>query len=97
MGVTFHETSVAKSRKRRGCSWCGQAIEIGQPYRAYSWSDSGDYCRACMHPECYTAMQSVAVEEGGWFEWTPGDFHRGCGCDAGCCECKKQQDTEGVK
>lgn len=90
MSETFHLTTVAKSRKRRQCSWCAGMVEIGQPYRGYSFRDGGDFGRVEMHPECYTAMQNVANEEGGWFQWGVGDFNRGCGCGCarGDCTCE---------
>jgi hypothetical protein len=87
MGETFHECEMQKSRRRRQCTWCAIAIEIGEPYRAYSWRDGGMFGRVQMHPECYAAMLDVATEEGGWLEWSVGDFHRGCGCASGDCEC----------
>lgn len=83
----FHETTVAKSRKDRVCSWCGSAIEIGKPYRGYSWRDGGDVSREEMHPECYDAMCDEATAEGAFITWSIGDYHRGCRCANGDCQC----------
>ena len=73
----FHTQSVKTSRKRRQCDWCGEAIEIGQPYESYMWSAYGDTSRITMHPECQTAAGKLASQEGGFVEWTCGEFARG--------------------
>ena len=73
----FHTQTVAKSRKRRQCDWCGEAIEIGQPYESYRWARPGDSGTVRQHPECILAMQKMAEQEGWEFEWSPGDFKRG--------------------
>ena len=90
MSDIFHETNVTRSRMPRQCSWCAQPIEIGQPYRGYSWRDGTDYGREFMHPECYAAMERLLETEGPWLLWSPGDFARGCECESGRCECDKQ-------
>lgn len=77
MVTSFHEKSVRRSRKRRRCDWCGELIEVGQPYDSYRWSDGGDAGTVRMHPECLVAMDRVAESEGGSFAWSPGDFRRG--------------------
>lgn len=87
MAETFHQAEVNKSRKQRQCSWCARLIEVGDPYKGYSFKGGSDFGRVEMHPECYSAMQQVAFEEGGWFDWSAGDFHRGCGCASGDCKC----------
>lgn len=73
----FHEQSVKRSRKKRRCDWCWEAIEIGHPYESYRWSDGGDVGEVRMHPECLAAMDKVTKAEGGNFVWSPGDFRRG--------------------
>lgn len=87
MSETFHQVEVKKSRKQRQCSWCAYRIEVGDPYKGYSFKSGGDFGRVEMHQECYSAMQQVASEGGGWFAWSVGDFHRGCGCASGDCKC----------
>ena len=77
MMASFHEQSVKRSRKRRWCDWCGEAIEIGQPYESYRWADGGDAGTVKMHPECLAAMDRAAKAEGGNIVWCPGDFRRG--------------------
>lgn len=91
MAETFHAVSVQKSRKRRQCSWCAEMIEVGDPYEAYSFRDGCDFGRVQMHPECLAAARDVANSEGCYFEWSIGEFHRGCGCAAGDCKCKPSE------
>ena len=74
---TFHTQSVKKSRKCRRCDWCGEAIEIGQPYDSYMWAAYGDTSRIRMHPECHRAAGELATQEGGFVEWMGGEFQRG--------------------
>lgn len=88
MAETFHSVSVTKSRRVRQCTWCGEQVKIGEPYKAYRFKDGGDTGHVTMHPECYSAMQEMAADEGGWFEWSIGDFSRGCCCAHGSCECE---------
>ena len=74
---TFQYQSVARSRKRRQCDWCGEMIDIGQPYDSYRFALSGDAGTVRMHPECFAASGEVAKQEGVWFSWDFGDFRRG--------------------
>ena len=74
---TFQHQSVARSRKRRRCDWCYEAIEIGQPYDSYRFACPGDTGTVRMHPECLEASAEMAKQEGGWFEWDLGEFKRG--------------------
>jgi ribosomal protein S27AE len=73
----FHHQTVKASRKRRKCEWCGEMIEIGQPYVSYMWAAYGDSARITMHPECQKAAEELAAKEGGWIEWDLGEFRRG--------------------
>lgn len=71
--MTFStEATQQRSRKPRRCSWCWQFIETGHLYKRYRYYREGDAGTACMHPECFDAMQEAAEAEGGWIEWTPG-------------------------
>lgn len=64
--------TTQKAAKRHRCTWCWQSIEPGELYtRCRTFSD-GDACTIKMHPECFEEMQRQADEEGGWFEWVPG-------------------------
>jgi hypothetical protein len=74
---TFQHQSVKKSRKRRRCDWCGELIDVGQPYDSYRLVASGNACTVRMHPECLEASGEVAKQEGGWFEWDFCEFRRG--------------------
>ena len=73
----FHPQSVKASRKRRKCDWCGEMIEIGQPYDSHMWSAYGDTTRIVMHPECKAAAGELAAKDGGFVEWMTGEFKRG--------------------
>jgi len=85
MRTMFHEKSIAAARKEHNCSWCGELIEVGQPYNSYRLEEM----TVKMHPECYTALGEAADEEGGWIEFCPGDFSRGCTCESGHCRCPR--------
>jgi hypothetical protein len=57
------------------------------------YTDSEGYFREDRyHPECWAAFDTLPIEE--QESWSPGDFLRGCTCEAGT-ECKcKTRDTE---
>lgn len=79
---------VAKSRKAKRCTWCDEMIDVGQPAVCWLWKDGADVYSVRMHPECYTAMGKEASRRGGYdFEFTAGEYSRGCGCEHGTCEC----------
>jgi len=65
-----------KARKQHCCTWCYEHIEIGRLYMRYRYFDLGDAGTVKMHPECMSAMEDMADEEGGNIEWTPGEFER---------------------
>lgn len=65
-----------KTRSDRRCDWCYTKIVTGDLYKRYRFYDGGNAYTVQMHPECYEAMGDAAKEEGGWIEWTPGDFER---------------------
>lgn len=66
------EAETHKARKLHRCEWCWQRINVGEQYKRYRFYDGGDAATVKMHPECYDAMQVEAHEEGGYFEWIPG-------------------------
>ena len=70
MSQTLTETH--RARKRHRCSWCWQFIEPGDMYHKYRWFDGGDASTVKSHPECYEAIEEAVREEGGFYEWTPG-------------------------
>lgn len=79
---------VAKSRRARRCDWCDQMIEVGQPKATWLWKDGGDVASVHMHPECYEASVRT-LDPVDNYEFTPGSYSRGCGCENGNCECGK--------
>lgn len=66
------ETETHKAKKQHRCGWCWQFVDAGETYKRYRYYNCGDAGTVKMHPECYDVMQEEAREEGGWFEWTPG-------------------------
>ena len=75
MVVVFRD-NVVKTRVAHLCTWCGEAIDVGEnvPYRAYVWEDG--IASEWFHPECRAAMRRVPpeeMEEG----YIPGDYVRG--------------------
>lgn len=88
MNTTSHE-KIAAARKRHACTWCGEAINVGDSYVRYRWFYEGDAGTNRMHPECDGACNEAAREEGGFLEFTPGSFMRGCSCDrSDHCDCR---------
>lgn len=82
MSETFHHQTVTRSRKARECVWCGESIEIGQPYESYRWSDDGNTGKVVMHPECYRVMGEFCREEPDW-PLGFGEFGRGSTMERG--------------
>lgn len=66
------ETETHKAQKLHRCSWCWQFIHAGDTYKRYRFFNQGDAGTVKMHPECFDVMRDEAINEGGWFEWTPG-------------------------
>lgn len=65
-------TETHKAKKQHRCEWCWQFIEAGETYSRYRFYNDGEAGTVKMHPECYEVMQDEASNEGGWYEWTPG-------------------------
>lgn len=74
-----------RARKRHSCSWCAQRIERGEVHRQYTYIGEDGPCRVRLHQECYAAFQAYEKIEQGGFEFSPGDFTRGCTCEGGDC------------
>lgn len=70
--MRYTETETHKANKVHRCTWCWQGIDAGDEYKRYRWFGYGDAATIKMHPECYDLMQEMAIEEGGYIEWTPG-------------------------
>lgn len=66
------DTTTHTAQKQHRCAWCWQLIEPGDTYSRYRFYDGGDAGTVKMHPECHSAMQEEARQEGGTLEWTPG-------------------------
>lgn len=64
------------ARKQHACSWCGQKIEAGSKYVRQFVLFDGDTCTNKFHPECDNAVTAVAREEGGCFQFQPGENER---------------------
>jgi len=69
--------NVKAAQKKHRCSWCGEAIEIGDTYSRYRYFMDGDAGSVRMHPECLNAMQTEGQETGEWVEWSPYSNTRG--------------------
>ena len=66
---------IKAARLSHRCSWCGQPIDIGQPY--IRWRYFGDEPTTCkVHPECHEVIMEDAYEWGNE-EWTLYDHPRG--------------------
>lgn len=95
MGTMTETETINAARKQHRCDWCGECVEVGQPYKRWRWFDGGEAMTVRVHPECKDALDEAAHEEGGTIEFTPFDNPRGCNCghSRGCdrCEARKAQ------
>ena len=66
--------TVKKARKEHECQWCGQKIEIGQPYKHWLWFCDGTRDTIKAHPECLDYAEDQR-ETGDWI-WFDRDGHR---------------------
>lgn len=65
----FRERQVKACRKRTGCYWCGQKIEIGEPKTQVTTVWEGDFGCTDFHPECNEARNQWMREndeDGAW-------------------------------
>jgi hypothetical protein len=95
MATTTDTEEVKAARKPHECSWCGERIEKGMPYKRYRYFDGGDAGTVKLHPECEAASAELIAEFNEAIEFRPGDYPRGCWCDFDkecerCNERKKQ-------
>lgn len=56
---------IKAARKSHCCDWCGERIDVGQPYRRWRWFDGSHASTVRAHPECEAAGAELANEEGG--------------------------------
>jgi hypothetical protein len=73
---TFLSYDTRRARKQHACSWCGQKIEAGDSYDNQAVIFEGEMCVNKFHPECGEAAQEAGREEGGCFEFMPGENER---------------------
>lgn len=66
---------VKKTRKRRVCCWCSQAIELNAACARYVGTWEGDFFSVYFHRECAAACDAVCEEDGEWTAY--GDYARG--------------------
>jgi len=89
------KTEAHRAAKAHRCQWCSTWIDVGATYQRYRFYNRLEANTVKMHPECYSAMQEAAQDEGGWLEWSPGDNPRGCNCrhDPECWQCLPAEQT----
>lgn len=57
------EPKLLSAKKPHQCTWCGEPIEVSQPY--YRWVSFGDSAfTSKMHPECRNACNTEYLEWG---------------------------------
>ena len=76
--VVIGHTIVKKARKRHKCFWCGELIQLGEPYSYWGWASDGSVERIKVHPECDTVWQAACDDDfGGVYITIPYDHERG--------------------
>ena len=82
---------VSRTRIPHFCQWCSESIDTGHPMDVQSYTDyQDDFHEDYYHPECWAAFDTLPIEE--QESWSPGDFLRGCTCEAGTiCRCKQRE------
>lgn len=63
--VLIEERQVKAARKVHRCIWCGQSIDVGEPYTYERSIFEGDPQSHHWHQECLDCMREVAHQEGG--------------------------------
>jgi hypothetical protein len=81
------------ARKDHSCWWCAEAIKKGEKYSAWTWADGGSVLSIKAHLECVTAWNTCYDSDSVEF----GAYSRGCTCEHGRCDCKKEPRPEGGK
>ncbi len=75
MSYTLLSKTTPKARKSFRCIWCGQRIQIGEPYVRETGTYSGDFQSFAFHPKCKIACEA-ALRECGEEEFEPYDNER---------------------
>ena len=78
--------NIGRARTAHVCDWCGERIDVGQPYS--TWFMYSERAAVRLHPECLAAMRKADIYDG---EWDAGAYNRGCWCAESPeeCTCKK--------
>ena len=67
-----------KARKRHKCFWCGDPIQLGEPYSYWGWASDGGVERIKVQPECEIAWQATCNNEfDGIYVTIPYDHEKG--------------------
>lgn len=74
--ATLLDRSTQKARKAHSCTWCGQEITPGESYTRTRFIFEGEHKVNKFHPECDEAAHVAARNEGGEFEFEPGENER---------------------
>lgn len=64
MSFTLLSERTPKARKMYDCDWCGEFIEKGEKYFAYTGVMNGDFQYTKMHLECGDAMNRDIKDSG---------------------------------
>jgi hypothetical protein len=93
MGHATDLETIKAAKSAHRCSWCAERIDIGTTYMRYRYFNGGDAGTVKLHPECNAVLDKTIREEGGDYEFAPGDNPRGCNCghSQGCETCAINQ------
>jgi hypothetical protein len=73
---SIKDPKEVKCRKKHGCAWCGEKINIGDKAVSRAYKFEGSFLSDYLHPECWGALldtDSLYLEDG----FTEGDQERG--------------------
>lgn len=55
MGTATAVRQIKAAAKKHTCTWCGEKIIEGEPYKAWRWYSDGDASTCKLHDDCYDA------------------------------------------
>lgn len=90
--MTTTDPKTVKAKKRHQCYWCGEPIEPGDVYEQWTCFDDGNATNVKVHGVCKEAWDK-GVASGDWYYREEVDFgvhSRGCLCENGNCQCRKE-------